>query len=570
MEDLGDVVLDPDQPVLMPDGITLRADIYRPARPGRYPVLLQRTPYNKRFAQTVVYQHPAWYARKGYVVVVQDTRGRHASEGTFEPYRSEAADGAATVGWAAGLDGTTGRVGTYGFSYAGTNQLLAAGERPEGLACAVAACAGDDFFEGWTFRGGALNLAFLLSWTLELAIADALRDGDMELAARRRRAARKLPDIYATPIPELKASGLLPDYFFDWLGHDRRDAYWRAVSPAEAYDRIDVPVLHVGGWQDIFLAGTLRNFRALAARHKDKPLHQRLLIGPWQHAPWARLNGAVDYGPAGDNRVDLAQLAWFDHWLKDQPLDARTPAVSVFFLSAGQWIDAPDWPPPGGEMRDLFLHSDGRASSLSGSGALTDSPPADEPPDIFVFDPGNPVPSLGGSSCCTAATAPIGVFDQREVEIRNDVLVYTTGPLAEDVDIVGAVEAIVFAATDAPDTDWTAKLVDVEPGGYASNVADGIIRARYAASLEEPAPIAAGSVGEFHIALGATAKRFAKGHRIRLELSSSNFPAHDINTNTGARSAEADPWTARLATQTIFHDRARPSRLRLSVRRMQA
>lgn len=571
MEDLGDVVLESDRPVPMPDGVVLRANIYRPARPGRFPVLLQRTPYDKRFAQTVVYQHPAWYARQGYVVAVQDVRGRYKSEGKFNPYRSEAADGAATIRWAAELDSTTGSVGTYGFSYAGANQLLAAGERPEALACAVVACAGDDFFDGWTYRGGALHLAFLLSWTLEaLAIADAIRDGDMELAGRRRRAAQNLPTVYTTPIPELKRSGLLPEYFFEWLEHDRRDDYWRAISPAEVYDKIDIPVLHVGGWQDIFLAGTLRNFLALSARHRDRPLHQRLLIGPWQHAPWARLNGVVDYGPAGDNRVDLAQLAWFDHWLKEKPLDAKTSSTSFFLLSANQWIDAPSWPPPGVETRDFFLRSDGRAASLSGGGMLTNCPPGDEPPDIFVFDPGNPVPSRGGASCCTAATAPIGVFDQREVEIRNDVLVYTTDPLREDLDVIGSVEVIVFAATDAPDTDWTAKLVDVEPNGFAGNVADGIIRARYAATSEKPSTIAPGTVTEFHIALGETARRFARGHQIRLELSSSNFPTHDININTGARSRDADPWTARLATQSVFHDRLRPSRLRLSVRQVPA
>ncbi len=570
MEDFGDVVLDADCAATMPDGVVLKADVYRPARPGRYPVLLQRTPYNKRFAQTVVYQHPAWYARQGYVVIVQDVRGRYASGGDFNPYRSEAADGAATIDWAAGLNGTTGKVGTYGFSYAGINQLLAAGERPEALACAAAACAGDDFFAGWTYRGGALQLAFLLSWTLEaLAIPDALRAGDMDLAARRRQAARNLPSIYATPLPELLKSGLLPDYFRDWIEHDTRDPYWQSVSTAAVYPAIDIPVLHVGGWYDIFLGGTLNNFQALAARHREQPLHQRLLIGPWQHAPWSRRNGAMDYGPAGDNRVDLAQLAWFDHWLKGRPLAADTPPVSYFLMSADTWVDGPAWPPAGVEPRDFFLHSDGRASSLSGSGTLTATSPDSEPPDIFVFDPGNPVPSLGGASCCQAATAPIGIFDQREVEIRNDVLVYTTAPLAEDVDVdvVGEVEVILFAVTDAADTDWTAKLVDVEPGGWASNVCDGIVRARYAASLESPSLIAPGTITEFRIALGSTAKRFLKGHSIRLEVSSSSFPTYDINTNTGTRSVEADPWHARLATQTIFHDRDRPSCLRLPVKR---
>jgi len=550
----------------MRDGTVLFADIYWPVGPRSYPVLLQRTPYNKTFAQTGIYQHPAWYARHGYVVVVQDTRGRFASQGTFEPYRYEAQDGADTIIWASKLPGTTGNVGTYGFSYAGTSQLLAAGEKPAGLEAAAIGCSGSDFYDGWTYRGGALQLAFIISWMLQaLGPPDALRCGDRKRAERMRMLAANMRAAYERPLRDWLRSGESPSYFSDWIEHDARDAYWQSLSSSAIHEKITVPCLHIGGWYDIFLNGTIANYAALNDSTDCSPaINQALVIGPWQHVPWARLNGALDQGPEAGNPVDRLQLAWFNHWLKNKPL-GEFPRVRFFLMGANRWIDADEWPPANSKSRELYLHSSGSAGSQLDDGMLTAEPPREEPPDIFVYDPGEPVPSIGGASCCRADVAPIGSFDQRTVEIRNDVLVYTSAALEKDVDVIGPAEVILFAATDASDTDWTAKLVDLHLDGRAMNVCDGIIRARYRHSREQPESIQPGAVNEYRISLGATAMRFATGHAIRLEISSSNFPAYDVNPNTGRRPADSDPFDARLATQAVFHDAEHPSRLKLTI-----
>jgi putative CocE/NonD family hydrolase len=560
--DLGGVTVERDRPIAMRDGTVLVADIYRPADSGRYPVLLQRTPYNKSFAQTGVYQHPAWYARHGYVVIVQDTRGRFASEGTFEPYRHEARDGADTIAWATTLEGTTGKVATYGFSYAGSSQLLAAGESPCGLAAAAVGCSGSDFYDGWTYRGGALQLAFVISWTLQaLAGPDALKRGDRDSARRIRSLAGNMRSCYERPLRDWLASSDLPDYVRQWIEHEVRDDYWRAFALSAAYDRITIPCLHIGGWYDTFLSGTIANYAALRCYDRAP---QALLIGPWQHVPWARLNGAVDHGANADNTADDLQLTWFDHWLKGKPL-GDLPRVRFFLMGADRWIEADEWPSDTTRSCELYLHSTGSAGSRLADGGLSPEPPGEEPPDIFVYDPGEPVCSIGGSSCCRADIAPVGSFDQRDVEIRNDVLVYTSAWLEKDCDVVGPVEVVLFAATDACDTDWTAKLVDLHPDGCAMNICDGILRARYRDSLERPVPVTPGKVHEYRISLVATAMRFAAGHAIRLEISSSNFPAYEVNPNTGRRAIDSDPLDARVATQVVFHDGGRPSRLRLSV-----
>lgn len=565
MRDFGGVTLERGHDVPMRDGVVLSADLYRPAGKERFPVLLQRTPYNKTFAQTGVYAHPAWYARQGYVVVVQDVRGRGASGGRFDPYCHEAEDGADTIWWAASLEGTTGQVGTFGFSYAGINQILAAGERPAGLACAAVGMAGHDFYDGWTYRGGALQLAFIVSWTLQaLAVPDALKRGDRDTAAVVTKLAADLPTAYRTLFSDLLRTAPLPECFRDWVEHDSYDEFWRRLSPKQALDAMNVPCLHVGGWYDVFIGGTLKNFAALrerAGRHAP----QYLVVGPWQHIPWARLNGDVDAGSAGDNCIDRLQIEWFDHWLKGRPLDRSGRAVRYFELGSNVWQEGATWPPASARPLELFLHSDGRANSLSGDGVLSETALKREPPDIFVYDPSEPVPSIGGASCCRADAAPVGAFDQRAVEIRNDVLVYTGDELEEAVHIAGPVEAVLYASTDAPDTDFTAKLVDVFPDGRAINLCDGIFRARFRSGFELPAPLSPGEVIEYRIDLGATANCFGRGHRIRLEVSSSSFPAYDVNDNTGARAVERESFAARLATQVILHDDAHPSRLRLTV-----
>jgi uncharacterized protein len=560
------VRLERDQPARMTDGAILRADIYRPSEDGRYPVLLLRTPYNKRFAQTGVYQHPTWYARRGYIVVVQDTRGRFASDGIFEPYRDEAQDGADSVAWAAGLEGSTGKVGTFGFSYAGANQLLAAAKRPPGLACAAVGCAGTDFFDGWTYRGGALQLAFVISWTVQaLALPEAMRRGDTKQANRIRSLAADLRAAYERPLGDWIASGELPEFFTTWITRDRKDEYWNSLSLEPFLDRIEIPCLHLGGWYDIFLPGTLKTYAALT-RHAacDPRRSQFLAVGPWQHVPWSRLNGAVDHGEAGDNCANDLQVAWFDHWLKDKPLGIETKTVRYFVMGANRWEEDDTWPPSNLETVKLYLHSTGSAARRLTDGRLSPELPGDEEPDIFVYDPGEPVPSVGGASCCRSDIAPIGIYDQRSVEARPDVLVYTTSALETDCTIAGAIELDRYATTDATDTDWTAKLVDVHPDGAALNVCDGIVRARFRDSLERPVLLEAGKVYQYAISLGATAIQFKSGHAIRLEISSSSFPNYDVNLNREA--SGLDPLEGVPATQIVWHDRERPSHLALPVR----
>ena len=563
--DLGGVVVERDLAAPMRDGVVLRADVYRPSGLGEYPVLMQRTPYDKRFAQTGVYQHPAWYARQGYIVIVQDVRGRFASDGVFDPYRHEALDGFDSIAWAASLQGSSGKVGTFGFSYAGVCQLMAAALRPPALAAAAVGMAGSDFYDGWTYRGGALQLAFILSWTVQaLAPPDAIKAGDREVADRLRAIGRHLPDAYRRPLASWVRSGELPAYLDRWLEHDTDDGYWKSLNwPAPGF--ASVPCLHIGGWYDVFLPGTLANYAVAASGEISPRTPQHLVIGPWQHVPWASSNGSVHYGASGNNTADALQIAWFDRHLKGRPSEPELPPVRYFSMGSNVWHQSATWPPEGAVGRDLYLRSSGRANSLSGDGALSLAAPAAEPPDIYVFDPAEPVPSVGGSSCCRADVAPIGAFDQRGVEIRNDVLVFTTAPLEADWEVAGPVALTLFAATDGPDTDWTAKLVDVHPDGQAINLCDGIIRARYRDSLVEPKPLEPGRTYEYRIDLGATANCFRQGHAIRLEVSSSNFPAYDVNDNTGAIASERDPLRARIATQAVFHDSTRPSRLRLFV-----
>lgn len=567
---IGDVFVQRNVPATMRDGTVLRADVYRPQEPGEYPALVQRTPYDKTVAQQITYQHPAWYARRGYVVVVQDPRGRFASDGEFHPYQDEAADSADTIAWAACLPGVNGKVATYGFSYPGANQLLGAAEGPEALVCIAPGFTGSDFYDGWTYVGGALSLAFLVSWVEPLlALPDALKKNDLKAAASLASRANDFPGLYWTQplkdFPLFKEAGVA-DYFFEWLEHDTRDEYWKALSIRERYDRITVPSLHFGGWYDTFVEGTLENYRSLAERAGDDAARaQRLVVGPWLHIPWAPLVGVRNFGDEARNSLDEINLEWFDYWLKGEGDVLDRPPVRLFVMGENCWRDYDSWPPSSMRVEEWYLRSAGRATSLSGDGELSREKPSSEPPDIYVYNPGWPVSSFGGRSCCSAEITPMGPLEQSFVEIRNDVLVYSTPALENDVEVTGTVELILYAATDAVDTDWTAKLVDVDEHGHAINLCDGIVRARYRESLERPTPIEPNRVYEYRIRVGSTANLFKRGHRIRLEVSSSNFPMFDINPNNGQRSGEATLLQAKVATQAVFHDADRPSRVLLPV-----
>jgi putative CocE/NonD family hydrolase len=539
------------------DGTILRADLYRPDAPGPFPTLVQRTPYNKAFLPVVYTLDPLRAAGAGYAVLNQDTRGRFASDGEFRPFRDEAEDGYDTVEWVAAQPWCTGKVGMLGASYVGANQLHAAALRPPHLAAIAPWITGADYHEGWTYQGGAFCLGFNLNWTLTRLAPDVLRrrgqstDDLVAATDGLSEAYRRLP---LADVPELREAA---PFYADWLAHPDDGPYWRAIRIADSYDRIGVPAFHLGAWYDIFLTGTLRNYAGLRAAGGAQ---QKLLVGPWVHSvELSNLAGEVDFGVgAGRYAFDLdgLLLRWFDRWLKDERNGADDePPVRIFVMGANTWRDEREWPLARAVPTTYYLHGRGGPHA----GLLSTEPPGDEPPEVYLADPHHPVPTRGGPNCCYPAQLPSGAYDQRSVEARPDVLVYTTPPLDRALEVTGPIEVVLYASTSAPDTDFTAKLVDVYPDGYARNLTDGILRGRYREGTDRSRLLTPGRVYEYRIDAGATSTLFKRGHRIRLEIASSNFPRFDRNPQTGEPAAEARVLAPAL--QTVHHERAYPSRV---------
>jgi len=557
----------------MRDGTMLLADVYRPQEPGTYPVILMRMPYDKEAAQTYVYAKPEAYASRCYIVVIQDVRGQYASEGEFYPFRDEASDGYDTIEWAAGLPGSTGKVGMYGFSYVGATQWLAASQKPPHLAAIAPTHTSSDYYDGWTYEGGVFNLAFEESWPLtSIALSATRRLGEQKIQDTILEGQAKAHESYSF-LPIKDYPWLMPNdrrvapYFYDWVAHDTRDDYWKQWSIRPRYGDITVPALNIAGWYDVFLKGGIENFVGMRGNGGSDAARngQKLVIAPWIHLPWEPKVGELDFGPEAANRVDELQVRWFDHWLKgiDNGI-GREPPVRVFVMGANRWREAQAWPIPETRFTSYYLHSHGGANTRFGNGSLLpEQPEADEAADRFRYDPANPVPSRGGHSCCTAEFAPVGPYDQAKIAERADVLVYDTPVLEQPVEVTGPIEVTLYAATTAPDTDFTAKLVDVHPDGKAYNLNNGIVRARFRNSLERAEPIEPGQPAEYRIEVWPTSNLFKKGHRIRLEISSSNFPHYDRNLNTGHEFGQDAEM--RVADQTIFHDHNRPSKIVLPV-----
>jgi putative CocE/NonD family hydrolase len=564
---LAEVALERDVPCRMRDGVTLFADVYTPRGEGPFPVILMRLPYDKQQAENIAYADPSWYARHGYIVVIQDTRGCCTAEGEFVPFRHEAEDGYDAIEWAARLPRANGKVGMYGFSYAGATQLLPATLRPPSLTTICPGLTASQYYEGWTYNQGALALGFAMSWALDLASREARRAGDDAAVA-------ELTTAYANvkgwnwflpldAFPPL--TGRYGNYFLDWLAHPTNDDYWRRWSIEANYGRLTVPALHVGGWYDVFLSGTVENFLGLRERAGSEAARaaQKLLIGPWMHIPWSPLT-ATGEGP-GPIVVDDLQLRWFDQFLKGEETGVLEAPVTLYVQGADEWRDYADWPPPGAAPTRWFLHSAGRANSRFGDGTLSPEAPGEEPPDRFTYDPLYPVPSLGGHSCCFDFAAPMGPADQRPVEALNAVLVYTSEPLTEPIELIGDVSVTLYAATSARDTDWTARLCEVYPDGRSINLQEGIVRARSRDSLSEPSLVEPDRVYQYKIPLGPVGARIAAGNRVRVTIASSDFPQWDRNLNTGGPLFGENVSAAVVATQTVLHDAAHPSHVTLPV-----
>jgi putative CocE/NonD family hydrolase len=572
------IIIEKNIDVPMRDGCVLKADLFRPDTPEKLPVLLNRTPYDKKFPQISFNTIDAIRAaERGYNVVFVDCRGRYASAGTFTCFADEQPDGYDTIEHLAREPWSDGKVGTFGASYMGATQWLAATQVPPSLKAMVPSITASDYHDNWTYQGGAFSLFFNVSWLMSnLALARLMREREESASAR-----KELADIMSTmdtmrtrtdfqPLKEFPLFRTGAPYFFDWLDHPNYDEYWRKLCIEEYHSKIDVPTLNFGGWYDIFAGGTVRNYSGMKANGGGpggrKP---RLVMGPWFHTlPLGSLVGEVDMGFRSSYvsiDFDGMQLDFFDHWLKGKRNGAGDDGpVRLYVMGANDWRDEKDWPLPDTEWRRYYLHSRGRANSAAGDGGLSLEAPSNEPADVFLYNPLDPVPTNGGGLCCYHNAVPGGAFDQSAIEQRADVLVYSTEPLAEDMEVTGPIRLTLYASSSAPDTDFTAKLVDVdECGCFARNLTDGILRARVRESKSDPKLMTAGKVYEFDIDMWSTSNLFKAGHRIRLEVSSSNFPRFDRNPNTGHdlfADAETQP-----ALQTVRHDRGFASYLTLPV-----
>lgn len=550
----------------MRDGVTLRADIYRPKAEGKFPVLLERTPYDKTGSRDFGMRAAA----RGYVVVIQDTRGRYASEGEWYTFRNEPDDGYDTVEWAAALPYSDGKVGMIGGSYVGATQFLAAIAHPPHLAGIAPDVTASNYHDGWTYQGGAFEQWFNQSWASGLA-EDTLRRASSRMTTPLVwRDVLPLRDYPMRGVPEAKS---LAPYYYDWLAHPNYDEYWKTISIEEHYGQIQVPVFSMAAWYDIFLGGSLRNYERLKSKAGSEAARkgQRLLVGLGGHAGgWeSRKIGEVDFGEKAPIDGDAAVLEWYDMLLKGahNGMESGKP-VRIFVMGRNEWRDEEDWPLARAKATRYFLRSEGNANSAAGDGSL--SPQAEaggdregQARDTFEYDPANPVPTVGGPLCCRADLLKPGPLDQKEVEQRQDVLVYSTPALQHDLEVTGPVTAELYVSTSSADTDFTAKLVDVWPNGFVQNLTEGILRLRYRNSPEKPEPAKPGSVYRITVDLWATSDVFLAGHKVRLEISSSNFPRFDRNLNTGEEQAQATRM--KKATNTVLHDKEHPSALILPV-----
>jgi len=564
----------------MRDGTLLYADVYRPATSEKVPMLLMRSPYgkDKPQVQPSLYQSPSWFALHCYIVVIQDVRGQFASKGVFYPYVHEMEDGYDSVEWAARLPGSDGNVGMYGSSYVGATQWLAAVAGPPSLKAIAPSNTSSEYYDGWTYEGGVFRLSFVLPWIMNyIAPSAAENRGDAKLAARLREQSKSIASWmqyrpYSLFPPLDPASRDIAPYFFDAIRHSSDDAYWQRVSIKRRYSQIKVPALAFGGWYDAFLRGGVENFEGMreSGGTEAARLNQRIVIGPWEHIGWGRPDSIVSprlkaIGPVANSPVNELTVAWFDHFLKGKNSGIATgPRVDYFRMGDNRWLASGSWPIAGTEFENWYLASGGHAASLIGDGALSrEVPPAAAPTDRFDYSPGNPVPSLGGHSCCAWFRSSQGQFDQSAIEQRSDVLVYTSAALTEPMEVTGPVSVTLYAKSSAPDTDFTAKLVDVFPDGTAVNLTNGIQQARFRDSLSTPALIRPGWAYKYTIQLWPTSNLFKPGHKIRLEISSSDFPQFAPNPNTGESFGASKRW--QTARQTILHDAEHPSALVLPV-----
>lgn len=581
------ITVDFDVPARMRDGTILRANVYRPVGDGQWPVLLTRLPYGKDLPIGASMMDPAQVARRGYVVIVQDTRGRWTSGGEWIPFFHEALDGVDTIEWASRLPYSNGSVGMYGISYFGFTQWSAALHQPAALKAMSPFQTWSDPLNGVVFRGGALELGSAGSWQLMMGL-DVLirrhRDDPETLGRSIYLLAKEIDALgelgyWSLPLREfepLKRHNVAPSFFENFSRPmDRGHELIQPMTIVGRHENVTVPTLNGGGWYDIFLQDTINNFNTMREQGSTPGARQsKLIIGPWTHGGVTNPIGEMNFGFGSsaafiDLQMDFVswQVRWFDHWLKgiDTGMLQEAP-IKLFVMGTNVWRDEQEWPLARAVETRYYLHSNGHANTLHGNGYLTTDLPDPHKPasDHYAYDPAHPVITRGGALLMSPEYRP-GPFDQCPTESREDVLVFTTGELKEDLEVTGPIKVHLWAISSAPDTDFVARLVDIHPNGYAQNLTDGIIRARYRnfAHGEAPSLIEPGRAYEYEIDLWATSNVFRAGHRIRLDVTSSNFPRWDRNPNTGHEFGTDTGLV--VAHQTILHDREHPSYVTLPI-----
>ena len=539
------VIEDLDVKVPMRDGVRLSTNIYRPDAPGKFPVLLMRSPYGNGGAGN---REAAYGVERGYVVVLQDTRGRFESEGIFDAMQPEKLDGYDTQQWVGQQSWCNGKIGTFGGSYVGFTQWMPAPMGSQYLISMFTEVTFSDLHDV-VYQNGAFFLDLFGPWSYEMTCPYSVNIDSL----------MKQPDKILMHLPLIdqdKMLGWKIPFLRDWLLHPEHDIYWDRTSTGDGYKNIRASVYAIGGWYDILLKGTIDNFLKMTGPDIDPEIRnkQRLMIGPWIHSMGNRKVGELDFGETADLNDAELMIRWFDSQLKGIKNGiTEEPPVKIFVMGENKWRFENEWPLARTIYSNYYLHSTGNANSTYGNGTLDTRLPSKESSDKYIYDPADPVRTIGG----------MGPYDQRQLETRNDVLVYSTQPLKEDTEITGPVYAIVYASSSARNTDFTAKLADVYPDGRSIRICEGIIRADHRNPSEKPSLIEPGIIYPFKIDLWSTSILFKKGHQIRVEISSSNFPRFDRNLNTG--NYFATDTSVVKAEQIIYHSREYPSHIVLPV-----
>jgi uncharacterized protein len=537
--------------VKMRDGVELSADVYRPDSPGKFPTILRRTPYVKASGGARALDRVRKFVSKGYVVVYEDVRGRGDSDGAFVPYRTDGIDGYDTIEWCAAQPWSGGKVVTFGGSYEGVNQWLAAVQQPPHLTTMIALVSpSDPFVESPT----GIPIPQDISWYFFTA-GHVLQNID---AVDWNRVYEHLPLIDLDEV-----AGRRDQNWKDLFDHTTLDAWWEPLRYQNKFERVQVPVLHISGWYDDEQVGTPLNYIGMTTKGATQQIrkNQKLVMGAWPHAVNSTSKlGDVDFGPNAVIDLDGYMLRWFEYWLKgkDNGIMAEPP-VKIFKMGTNVWTVEHEWPIGRTQWTNYYVHSGGRANTLSGNGTLSTAEPMNESPDAYRYDPKNPTPFITAPSFAQIG----GPDDYRSVEARDDVLVYSTDPMKYDTEICGPIRAELFAASSAPDTDFMVKFIDVWTDGYAERLSDGMVRARYRDGMESATPIEPGKIYRYSVDVWNTCEVFKIGHRIRVEIASSAVPKFDRNPNTGEPLGRTT--TMQPADQKIFHDREHPTHLILPI-----